>query len=339
MTLQDKISIYCKEKFNSSIKEFKELGKGNHGTGYLVELEEGKKFVVKTLSDAYLGHEYPSDRAGVLLYNYDNANKLPNHVKTLDVGILNQNGAKSIGGADEFFLLMEPYFGVEYVEDMNRMLKTKEITEQDKQKTLKLAEYLAKIHSQKHDTPSLYKRYTRESFGHSELMTGVIDIYPPDIKFASFDELTELVKKAVGLWNKNKNKTHRLSQIHGDFYYGNIVFDDDNKLTVVDRSRGVYGEPADDVVCIIANYYCYAIRQNQKFEGIFKELSEIFLKKYLELTNDQEILELIPLYWTTRSVIIFCPIFYPDITDEVRRNMYLTAMKIADEDKFNCDIL
>jgi len=339
MNLQDKISGYCKEKFGSQLKDFKELGKGNHGTGYLIELEDGQKYVLKMLDKPYLGHEYPSDRAGVLFFDYNNDNKLPNHVKVVDIGGLTETSAKSLGDAKDFFLLMEPYIDKEYKEDMDRILKTKEITEQDKQRAVILAEYLAKIHSEKHDNASLYKRYTRESFGHSELMAGVIDIYPQDIKFATFEELTELVKKAVGLWNRNKNKTHRLSQIHGDFYYGNIVFDDNNKLTVVDRSRGVYGEPADDVVCIIANYYCYAIRQNQKFEGVFKELSEIFLKKYLELTNDQEILELIPLYWTTRSVIIFCPIFYPDISDEVRRNMYLTAMKMADMDKFSFDLL
>ena len=147
-----------------------------------------------------------------------------------------------------------------------------------------------------------------------------------------------MVKKAVDLWAKNRNKTHRLSQVHGDFYYNHIIFDED-RLTLFDKNRGLYGEPADDVTCILENYYSYALQQNNSFAGPFKELSEIFLNKYLELTKDEEILEVIPFYWITRSVIIFSPVFYPDLSDDLRRKMFETAMKLADAEKFSLDII
>lgn len=332
---KDELNTYCKEKFGSELAEFKELGKGSHGTGFIIVLANGKRYVLKTLHGEDLGQNYPADRAQVLLCAHYNYNKLTKHVKSVDVGAFTPRGLKSVGDMEEFFLVMEEAKGDEYQIDLDRILEKGELTDRDRKRALVLADYLADIHSHKHDDPSLYKRRIREAIGHNELMMGVLDIYPDKVDFATNEELTELVKKGVDWWNKTKHKAHRLSTVHGDFYFSNIAFNDNNELIMMDRSRGEYGEPAEDVACILINNIMYAYRQNAKYEGPFKELNDIFMKRYLEKTNDHEILEVLPLFTIGRSVIIFCPSFNPDIDDKARRQLFDLTMKMADKDKFD----
>jgi hypothetical protein len=66
----------------------RELGRGAHGAGFLVELDtEGgrREFVLKSVAPEGLGHDYPSDRAAMHLLALDTFGDLPGHVKALDV--------------------------------------------------------------------------------------------------------------------------------------------------------------------------------------------------------------------------------------------------------------
>ena len=328
------IERYFLEKFGSRVKEVRELGKGFHGTGFLARLADGRKFVFKTLKGEALGHEYPADRAQVLLSAHASFNKLPGHVRSYDVGAITGKGAVSIGEAKDFFLVMEEVRGREYWKDMNWILEVGKLEKSDLENARLLADYLAGIHGRKHDSPSLYMRKVREAVTNNELMMGVIDIYPRDVKFASSDELTGLVKKTVDWWNRIKWKTHRLRAVHGDFYPGNILFSEKGELIIMDRSRGEYGEPAEDVACILINYIFYALRQRGKFEGPFAELSGAFLERYLEKTKDEEILSVIAPFFASRAVVVCCPPFYPQVPDGVRRKMFDFAWNLLDEEKF-----
>ncbi len=106
-----------------SLRVLRRLGRGVHGAGYLVTLDtaQGRKsYVIKGISPEGLGHDYPSDRAGMLLLALNNYNKLPSHVKALDVLSLQEDGTflKSIGGGTEYFLLMEHVKGTSYFNDL-----------------------------------------------------------------------------------------------------------------------------------------------------------------------------------------------------------------------------
>jgi hypothetical protein len=109
---------------NFHLKTFKILGAGVLGVAYLIELEVDKKekrYVLKTLNPLGFGQDSPADRANTLIYAHSVYNKLPNHVKSYDVGALLDNGSLvSIGGAKEFFILMDFIEGVTYAEDLDR---------------------------------------------------------------------------------------------------------------------------------------------------------------------------------------------------------------------------
>jgi aminoglycoside phosphotransferase (APT) family kinase protein len=50
-----------------------------------------------------------------------------------------------------------------------------------------------------------------------------------------------------------KSLTHRLRQVHGDFHPWNILFRSAAEFSLLDRSRGEYGDPADDFRGFLSN--------------------------------------------------------------------------------------
>ena len=62
-------------------------------------------------------------------------------------------------------------------------------------------------------------------------------------------------------WRRRlKPMSGRLSQVHGDFHPYNIVFQENDQFWVLERSRGEWGEPADDVSCLSINYIFFSLR-------------------------------------------------------------------------------
>ena len=90
---------------------------------------------------------------------------------------------------------------------------------------------------------------------------GLIDSFLPDLLFTA-DAMEQIEHRALAWRWKLKGLTHRLSQVHGDFHPWNILFDEADNLRVLDRSRGEYGEPADDVPCSAMNYLFFSLQRS-----------------------------------------------------------------------------
>ena len=310
-----------------------------YGKPYLIEFEaNGKKHSIVLSSmrvQKGFGHDHFSDRAAILIWQNSTFNELPRHVRSLDVGYFTHEGELfSAGEAEEYFIVMDKIEGKEYFLDLER-IKKEGLKSLDKERALALSDYLAGIHASKHDDRELYLRKIRDIVGHGECIMGLLDSYPDNLDFVGWEALCEIEKKCVDWRYKIKGKTHRLCMTHGDFHPWNIMFREGTDFTVLDRSRGEWGEAADDVSSITMNYIFYSLQKYGKLDGAFKELYEIFFKNYLEKTGDDELLRVIQPFYVFRSVVVASPIWYPNLEPSVRTKIFNFIHNILDSEEFD----
>ncbi|HDJ26205.1 MAG TPA: hypothetical protein ENF34_02695 [Candidatus Bathyarchaeota archaeon] len=209
------------------------------------------------------------------------------------------------------------------------------MTELDKRRCLALADYLAEIHSVKLEQPSLYVRRIRDLVGHGECIMGLIDSYPQGLDYAP-EELLKRVEHLCVEWRwRLKKKAHRLSQVHGDFHPWNIIFrPGSTEFTLLDRSRGDWGEPADDLTALTINYIFYSIRAYGLLKGPFEELFTAFWDRYLDKTGDEEVLEVVQPFYAWRGLVVASPIWYPTLPTDVRIKLFNFVVNVLGAERF-----
>jgi hypothetical protein len=337
---EDTLREYLSSLYNADVKicRFWRLGgeeskvskdlKGfGYGIPYVVEFDvngEVKKVVLGTMGPEGFGHDHFSDRAQILLWQHSAFNKLPRHVHSIDVGALTTDGKsmKSLGDCGEFFIVTELVDGRLYHFDLDLIKSTEQLTVLDEQRCLALSDYLVEIHKAKREAPWLYVRRARELVGHGECIMGLLDSYPPNLDFVSESDLIDIERNCT-IWRwRLKRKTHRLSQVHGDFHPWNILFREGTDFTVLDRSRGEWGEPADDVTAMTINYIFYSLQKYGMITGVFERLFHLFWENYLQKTGDSEILEVVQPFYAWRGLVVASPIWYPSLSKDVRLKLF-----------------
>ena len=304
-----------------------------YGTPLRVDLSvDGRResVVLSTVNPGGFGHQRMSDRAALLLWQYQGFNSLPRHVKALDVGGFTRKGPTSLGRVEELFLITEFVEGAEYAEDLNRIRREGTAEALDLERAEALARYLVEIHAEKRDDPGMYERRTRELVGHNECLMGLTDSYPADHPAVSPDMLLDIEKRCVEWRWRLKKFTHRLSRVHGDFHPFNLLFREGRDFSVLDRSRGSYGEPADDLAALCVNYLFWSLLQKHVFAPPFQSLWDTFFKAYLEASRDEEVLSVLPPYLTWRILVVASPVWYPNYDLAIRKALLRFARNVLD---------
>ncbi len=281
------------------------------------------------------GHEYPADRAWQALYGHAAYNSFPRHAKSLDVGIVRGSGElASVADATEFFQLVEKVDGTLYWLDLERLLAAP-LRELDVDRAQELGRFLAEVHAVRRDEPTLYQRRIRELVGHGECLMGVLDSYPHPYPLLP-PEICEDVERTAVSWRwRLRTRSHRLSRTHGDFHPWNLLFRGETDFAVLDRSRGEWGEPADDVAALGINYLFYGLRC--RTAEPFRFLFCTFLESYLRESHDQEVLEVLPLFLAFRALVIAHPLWYPELQDPLRRALIQFARRMLFDSRFDPD--
>lgn len=294
------------------------------------------RMVLETMRPGPHGHEHMADRAHAMLWDYSTYNCLPRHVRALDVGAFTASGRiRSVGDAREFFVLTEFVEGEEYRKDLARIARTGKHTRQDLARARALADYLVEIHRVKKRAPDLYRRALRDLIGHGECLMGVVDSYPKTVSFIT-PALLESIEVRCNAWRwRLRDKTGRLSQIHGDYHPWNVLFRKGTDFSVLDRARAEWGDPADDVTAMTINYLFFSVRRWGDLRGPFERLFRLFWDRYLERTGDRGVLEAAPPFFAFRGLVIASPIWYPTLHFRVRRKLFNFIENVLDQPRFD----
>ena len=291
--------------------------------------------VLHTMGAGPFGHEHVADRAQVLLWAHDAFGSLPRHVRSLDVGGFQRDGTlRSFGDVEEVFQLTEFAEGKLYSNDLKRLQQTGTFDALDLSRCDALCDYLVQIHEVAGGSAGLYVRRIRELMGHGECIMGIADSYPPSPMFPA--SLLEEVEHRCVKWRwRLKALTHRCRQVHGDFHPWNILFRESTDFTLLDRSRGEWGDPADDVTSITANYLFFSLRRSGRLEGIFETLFIRFWEHYMRRSGDQELLQVVAPFFAFRGLVLASPLWYPDLPDSVRRKLISFVLAVLERDRFS----
>jgi hypothetical protein len=310
-----------------------------YGTAIQVSYEvdgEARQAVFQTVRPGPHGHETMPDRAQLLLSNHETFGRLPRHARSIDVGTIHSDGRLvSLGDTEEFFLLTEYMEGRGHNEDFFRLRDTGELGPKDIERSDALCDYLVRIHGLRHEAPGLYLRRIRELVGHGECIMGLTDSYPDRHGFIDRALLEDVEHMALRWRWRLKDYTHRLRQVHGDFHPWNILFEDNGELHILDRSRGEWGEAADDVTCLSINYLFFSLQRSGRLEGAFQTLFERFWDRYLEATGDGEMLAVAAPFFAFRGLVIASPVWYPDLSEGVRRSLFAFIRNVMDARAFD----
>jgi len=312
-----------------------------YGVPLLIECrcgDQDERFVLHTVSRSGFGHERASDRAANLLLDHATFNHLPGHVPSLDVGAFDaHDGLISLGSAGEFFHLTRYAPGKPYAADLHRISDASELATQDLDRALALADYLAEIHAVKHTDALLYRRRIRDLVGHGEGIAGLVDSYPADFNVAPPGRLQAIEERCVAWRWRVKEATHRLSQVHGDFHPWNVLFEEGTSFSLLDRSRGAWGEPADDVSSMTLNYVFFSLRGSGALEDLFLRLYSAFWDRYLSVTEDDELLAVVQPFFAWRALVLASPVWYPSLRPPVREALLRFAENVLETDRFDPD--
>jgi aminoglycoside phosphotransferase (APT) family kinase protein len=275
-----------------------------------------------------------ADRAQSLLWAHDAFGKLPRHVASLDVGAVRASGELvPLGSAEELFMLAEFIEGHEYADDLLRLRAGGEARTLDAERADALCDYLVGIHRVPGTDPGLYARRVRELLGHGECIFGVVDAYPADGPVPAAT-LREIERRCLEWRWTLKPRAHRLRQVHGDFHPWNILFRAGADFSVLDRSRGEWGDAADDVTCLTLNYLFFSLQRSGRLEGEFERLFRGFWDRYLERSGDAELLEVAAPFFAFRGLVMASPVWYPALDAAIRAKVVRFVLNVLAAPRF-----
>lgn len=294
-----------------------------------------KRAVIETMSPGPFGHEHMADRAQAILWDFDSYGRLPRHVPALDVGAFTKGGGlTSVASARELFVLTQWADGQGYQDDLARLSRTGRLSAVDRPRARALARYLERIHRVKKRDPDLYRRRWRELLGHGECIMGLTDSYPTRVEFITPD-LLRAIEEACNRWRwRLRDRSDRLSQVHGDFHPWNVLFRRGTDFSVLDRSRGEWGEPADDVAAMTINYLFFSLRRWGTLRGPFEILFRELWDDYVRKSGDDAVCETVAPFYAFRGLVIASPLWYPDLTTSLRRTIFTFIENVLSVERF-----
>ncbi|MDP2846979.1 MAG: aminoglycoside phosphotransferase family protein [Humidesulfovibrio sp.] len=300
---------------------------------------EPREGVLSVMRGDKYGHQFYWDRAAILMFQFETSARLPRHVRPMGLGYVDdQNRLIPVVEPREFFIMNEKLEGYDYFLDLERV-REGDYRPGDLELARGLARWLAEIHAGKKADPDLYYRHVRNLLGASECIMGLVDeAFPHPCEFLADEDFIRLEKRLIDWRWRLRGYAHRLSVVHGDVHPWNILVDGQGGFSVLDRSRGEWGEPAGDLASLAANYLLFGLLANPdeaRLSGPFAELWTALFEEYLAGTGDAGILEAMAPFFVFRGLVIVSPEWYPNHPAPVRRALVRFLTSVLEDDSFD----
>ena len=150
--------------------------------------------------------------------------------------------------------------------------------------------------------------------------------------------MTDIEKKCVDWRARLKSGYRRLSQVHGDFHPGNIWFapgGGPEDFVLLDRSRGPWGEAADDLAALAINYVFFSVKAKGRLEGAYQQALRFFFESYIKRTEDSAVLKCIQPFFAFRGAVVANPVFYPELSGAGRKLIFTFVQNVLDSAEFD----
>jgi hypothetical protein len=145
-----------------------------------------------------------------------------------------------------------------------------------------------------------------------------------------------VLKNRTGMrqWRWRIGTTNRLTRFTAISIHGTSC-STGTDFTLLDRSRGEWGEPADDTSCLSTNYLFSSLLRTGRLEGPFEKMFLLFWDNYLEKTNDREMLEVAAPFFAWRGLVIASPVWYPHLPAGIRKKIFNFIQNVLSAEQFN----
>lgn len=279
-----------------------------------------QRAILERVSACPAACEHAADLAREVVFEHKGTHRLPRHVRSIDVGAVEKGGKLvSLSRAEEFFVLKDCAEGHAYADDLERMERSGVVEDLDTARCDALCDYLLAIHRETGPDPALYAQRLREIIGQGEGVLSLSDAWREAPGGLTRGELEE-IERGVLAWRwRIRDRASRLRQVHGDFRPDNVLFRTACDFSVLGRSHGAWGEPADDLACLTMHYLVGAVRSRGTFDGPLRGLFRRFWSRYLLGSGDGEILEVAPPFVAWRALELTRPERAPELGARERR--------------------
>ena len=317
------------------------IGSGYHSDGFKLSAANGTCYFLKRVKSRDLGFELPERQVLSLMMSHGMVQRSGFAPKSLGVIVDDKHDSVMLPDVDEETVI----YHVQEFQPMGKSCwsllqerrQKRKVDEADIAELERVTDVLCRLHKIKYPSQdsqqlkNVYNDQLRNLLTNPELTVMLLHDFPQDHPLLPPQEQGRYVGLMLQLIHAWKDRSDRLSALHGDFWGANVFFHPDGTVGVIDYSRIPWGDPGVDVAWWLAQYLWLFHETRNLY---FQELGERFLEMYAKKAADNEIRRAVSLAMGVMGVIYISPRLHPELDFKVGRRFLDNVVEILQNQQF-----